>query len=285
MRKSGDAFTIVELLVSAAVLVILVLLIGRMFSSASAVAMFGNKRMDAEAQLRPLFERLAVDFSQMLKRSDVDYYLKSPAITQTGNDQMAFYSAVAGYYPSSGSQSPISVVGYRINSTFGSTGFNKFERMSKGLVWNGVSSGDTPIVFLPLTISATWPAATNGNSDPDFELIAPYVFRFEYYYLLKNGNLSDTPWDSSAGHTSVSGLQDVAAISACVATMDPKSRVLISDSQLTILIGRLPDFSPSMAPGGLLSLWHTALDGTTDMPRPAVSAVRVYERYFYLLPK
>ena len=285
MRRSGDAFTIVELLVSAAVLVTLVLLIGRMFSSVSAVTTSGNKRMDAQAQLRPLFERLAVDFSQMLKRSDVDYYLKSPAITQTGNDQVAFYSAVAGYYPLSGSQSPISVVGYRINSTFGSTGFNKFERMSKGLVWNGVSSGDTPIVFLPLTISATWPAATNGNSDPDFELIAPYVFRFEYYYLLKNGNLSDTPWDSSAGHTSVSGMQDVAAISACVATMDPKSRVLISDSQLTILIGRLPDFSPSMAPGGLLSLWQTALDGTTDMPRPAVAAVRVYERYFYLLPK
>jgi len=285
MRRSGDAFTIVELVVSAVVLVILVLLIGRMFSSASAVTTSGNKRMDAEAQLRPLFERLAVDFSQMLKRSDVDYYLKSPAITQTGNDQVAFYSTVAGYYPSSGSQSPISVVGYRINSSSGSTSFNKFERMSKGLVWNGVSSGDTPIVFLPLTISATWPAATNGNSDPDYELIAPYVFRFKYYYLLKNGNLSDTPWDSSAGHTSVSGLQDVAAISACVATMDPKSRVLISDSQLTILIGRLPDFSPSMAPGGLLSLWHTALDGTTDMPRPAVAAVRVYERYFYLVPK
>lgn len=285
MRRSGDAFTILELLVSAAVLVILVLLIGRMFSSASAVTTSGNKRMDAEAQLRPLFERLAVDFSQMLKRSDVDYYLKSPAIAQPGNDQVAFYSAVAGYYPSSGSQSPISVVGYRINSTSGSTSFNKFERMSKGLVWNGVSSGDTPIVFLPLTISATWRAATNGDSDPDYELIAPYVFRFEYYYLLKNGNLSDTPWDSSVGHTSVSGMQDVAAISACVATMDPKSRVLISDSQLTTLIGRLSDFSPSMAPGGLLSLWQTALDGTTDMPRPAVSAVRVHERYFYLLPK
>jgi hypothetical protein len=285
MRRSGDAFTIVELLVSAAVLVILLLLIGRLFSSASVVTASGNKRMDAEAQLRPLFERMAVDFSQMLKRSDVGYYLKSPAITQTGNDQAAFYSAVAGYYPSSGSQSPISVVGYRINSTSGSTSFNKFERMSKGLVWNGVSSADTPVVFLPLTISATWPAATNGNSDPDYELIAPYVFRFEYYYLLKNGDLSDTPWDSSAGHTSTSGMQDVAAISACVATMDPKSRILISDSQLTILIGRLPDFSPSMAPGGLLSLWQSALDGTTDMPRPAVSAVRVYERYFYLLPK
>ena len=241
--------------------------------------------MDADAQLRPLFDRMGADFSQMIKRSDVDYYLKTSTMTQAGNDQIAFYSAVSGYYPATGSQSPISVVGYRINSTSGSTSFNKFERMSKGLVWNGVSSTDIPVVFLPLTISATWPAATNGSSDSDYELIAPYVFRFEYYYLLKNGNLSDTPWNMSSGHTSASGMQDVAAISVCLATIDPKSRVLISDSQLTTLIGRLSDFSTSMRTGTLLSEWEAALDATTDMPRPALSAIRVYERYFYLLPK
>jgi len=296
VRKPNRAFTIVELLVSVAVLVVLVLLVSRLFSSAVAVTTSGNKRMDADAQLRPLFDRMSVDFSQMIKRSDVDYYLKSSACPQTCsdstcrtvancNDQLAFYSAVTGYYPSSGSQSPISVVGYRINSTSGSTSFNRLERMSKGLVWNGVSTTDTPVVFLPLTISSTWPTVTNGNTDSDYELIGPYVFRFEYSYLLKNGNVSITPWDTSAGHSSVTGMQDVAAISVCVATIDPKSRVLISDSQLTTLAGRLPDFSNSMRPGDLLSQWQTALDGTTDMPRPAISAVRIYERYFYLLPK
>jgi prepilin-type N-terminal cleavage/methylation domain-containing protein len=285
MRNFRRAFTIVELLVSIAILLILVLLIDRLFSSASALTASANKRMDADAQLRPLFDRMAVDFSQMLKRSDVDYYLKSPTVAQRGNDQLAFYSTVSGYYPSTGSQSSISVVSYRINSTLGSHTFNKFERMAKGLVWNGVSSSDTPVVFLPLTISATWPEATNENPDPDYELIAPYVFRFEYYYLLKSGRLSDRPWDTSAGHTKVSGMQDVAAISICLATIDPKSRVLISDSQLTTLISRLSDFSTSMAPGDLLSQWQTALEGTPDMPRPTVSSVRLYERYFYLLPK
>lgn len=285
MRKFRSASTIVELLASLAVLVVLVLLIAQLFNSASVVTTSGNKRMDADAQLRPLFDRMAVDFSQMIKRSDVDYYVKSPATVQVGNDQLAFYATVSGYYPSTGSQSPISVVGYRVNSTSGSASFNKFERMSKGLVWNGVSSSDTPVVFLPLTISATWPAATNGNSDPDYELIAPYVFRFEYYYLLKNGNLSDTPWDASAGHTSVSGMQDIAAVSVCVATIDPKSRVLISDSQLTTLTERLTNFSTSMTAGDLLNQWQTALTGTTDMPRPAISAVRLYERCFYLMPK
>ena len=283
MRKQNDAFTIVELLVSVAVLVVLVLLVSRLFNRAATITTWGNKRMSADAQLRPLVDRMAVDFSRMIKRSDVDYYLKSSTSAQPGNDQMAFYSAVAGYYPSSGSQSPISIVGYRINSISGSTSFNKLERMSKGLVWNGVSSTDTPIVFLPLTISATWPAATNGTTDSDYELIGPYVFRFEYYYLLKNGNLSDTPWIS--GHTSVSGMQDVAAVAVAIAAIDPKSRVLISDSQLTTLAARLTDFTTSMTPGALLNQWQTALDGTTDMPRPAIQGVRIYERYFHLLPK
>jgi Tfp pilus assembly protein PilE len=285
MRKSNDAFTIVELLVSIAVLVVLVLLVSQLFSYAASITTSGNKRMTAEAQLRPLFDRMAVDFSQMIKRPDIDYYLKSPSSVQSGNDQLAFYSTVSGYYPASGSQSPISLVAYRINSTSSSTSFNKLERMSKGLVWNGVSTTDTPVVFLPFTIATTWPAATNGNVDSDYEMVAPYVFRFEYYYLLKNGSFSVTPWDTSSGHTTVSGMQDVAAISVAIAAIDPKSRVLISDSQLTTLATRLSDFSASMTQGDLLTQWQTALDGTTDMSRPSIQSVRIYERSFYLLPK
>ena len=80
----------------------------------------------------------------MLRRSDVDYYLKTPANVQPGNDQIAFYSEVPGYYPSTGAQSPISLVSYRINAQF------RTERLGKGLLWNGVSPGSTPLAFLPL---------------------------------------------------------------------------------------------------------------------------------------
>ena len=285
MRRFPHAFTLVELLVSVAVLTVLILFVSRLFSSAAVIATSGNKRMDDEAQVRLLFDRMSVDFSQMLKRSDIDYYLKSSTNPQAGNDQIAFYSTVSGYYPSTGSQSPISLVSYRISSNSSSTTLNKFERMAKGLMWNGVSTTDIPVVFLPLTISSTWPAATNGNSDPDYELVAPYIFRFEYYYVLKNGSFSDTPWNTSAGHTNVAGMQDVTAISVCVATVDPKSRGLLSDSQVTMLNSHLSDFSTSMVPGDLLTQWQTALEAINDMPRPAISAIRVYERYFYLLPK
>jgi hypothetical protein len=277
MRKAEHAFTIAELLVSIAVLVVLILMVSRLFTNTAIVTMSGNKRMDAEAQLRPIFDRMAVDFSQMVTRSDFDFFGKNTAApnsiggSMTGNDQIAFFSTVAGYYPSSTLQSPLSLVSYRINSTSTSGSFNKLERLAKGLLWNGASTTDAPILLMPLTIGATWPTATNANSDPDYELIGPNVFRFEYYYLLKNGSLSDTP----------TAIQNVAAFAIAIATVDPRSRVLLSDSQVTTLAGRLTDFTTSMKPGDLLDQWQTTLDGVTDMPRPAISAVRIYERYFH----
>ena len=262
------------MLVSITVLALLVLLISRLFNSASALTASGNKRMDVDGQARPLLDRIAMDFAQMVRRTDVDYYLKSAANAQTGNDQLAFYCIVPGY--NSTSASPVSLVAYRINAQ------NQAERMGKGLIWNGDISAGTPIVFLPLTIAATWAAATNNTADTDYELIAPNVFRFEYYYVLNNGTLSDTPWNTTKGHSALNGMADVAAISVAMAAIDPKSRVLLSDTQITTLAGRMNDFTTSMTQGALIAQWQSALDSTTDMPRPAIVGIRVYQRYFPL---
>ena len=58
---------------------------------------------------------MALDFAQMLKRTDIDYYVKQRSgynghgnghgwgqgkNGDKGSDQMAFFSAVPGYYPS-----------------------------------------------------------------------------------------------------------------------------------------------------------------------------------------
>lgn len=283
MRKPELGFTLTELLVSIAVLVGLVLLFGRLFVSASGVTTSGIKRMDSDGQVRPLFERFAVDFAQMVKRSDLDFFGKGTDAPNSvggpmmGNDQLAFYSAVPGYHPSAVSPSPISLVAYR-------SGTMKLERMAKALLWNGASVTDTPIVYLPLTIAANWVAATNDHPDADYELIGPYVFRFEYYYVLKNGALSVTPWDVTAGHTNVSGLQDVAAVQICLAALDPKSQQLIADNHLDALTETMSDFSPPMDHGDLLAQWQGALDAATDLPRPALGAVRLYERSFAISP-
>ena len=359
-RERFSAFTLVELIVSMGVLVLLVLLFTQLLNSAATITILGHKQMDADSQARQLLDRMTIDFAQMVKRSDVDYYLKSSwfatgpppgptgvrTLLQPGNDQIAFYSTVPGYYPSTGAQSPVSLVAYRVNSDSSNSAYNKMERMGKGLVWNGVSTTDIPVVFIPIPVASpipvpdfpaptpiatpppAWPQAGNMTADASYEVVGPQVFRFEYYYMLKGQTcrlgaptptptatptpspavFSDTPWDTRmSGHISVSGMCDVAAIIVDIAVIDPKSRVLVSDAQLARLNGTdgqsqgpvlldwgntsSPYCSPSCpdqqqwqtTPGLLLAQWRAAIDANTiGLPQPAISGIRVYERYFYL---
>jgi hypothetical protein len=248
-----------------------------MVNSAASIATIGYKRMDAESQVRPVLQRMALDFAQMIKRTDVDYYAKSNLDHEPGNDRIAFFCNSPGYYPSIGSQSPVSIISYRINSSSSSPSFNRMERMSKGLVWTGVSTTNIPVLFGLQAIITNWPTATDSSTtDEDYELIAPQIFRFEYFYLLKTGAITDTP--------GAQGMQDVSAISIVVAALDQKSRQLLSESQITSLIGRLKDVDSSQPGYDLRDSWQSTLDGITDLPRAAITGVRIYQRYFALSP-
>jgi len=323
LQRSGTAgFTLDELLVSVAVLVLLVFLATQFLNSAAAITTLSHKQMDADAQARQLLDRMAIDFVQMVKRADVDYYVKSSAasplrnVLQPGNDQIAFYSAVPGYYPTSSNQSPVSLVAYRVNSDSTSLAYNKTERMGKGLLWNAVTSSPAPMVFIPIPLASpipvgelpsptpnplprpAWPEASNATTSwSDSEIIGPQVFRFEYYYLLKNGSFSDVPWISP--HSSVSGLQDVSAIVVDIAVIDPKSKALVSDCLLAKLNGAPPpsscnqaqlpaalvDYAPGMTAGQLLSTWRSTIEANTiGLPQLSVSGIRLYERFIYLSP-
>jgi len=279
------AFTLAELVVTVGVLALLVLLFTQLFNNAASITTLGHKQMDADSQARQLLDRMAIDFAQWVKRSDVDFFAKGTVApnsvggAMTGNDQIAFYSAVPGYYPPTGSQSPISLVAYRISSLNGAAAFNKLERLGKGLVWNGVSDADVPVVFMPLTIAATWPAATSSSLvdlNGNYEIIGPLVFRFEYCYLLRaDGSLSITPPSNISG---------IAAIVADIGVIDSKSKVLVNDTQITSLAGQLVDYASGMTPGQLRNNWQNTLNANTTLPRPALSGIRVYERFFYLSP-
>src|SRR5438477_1311499 len=113
MRRINHGFTLVELMVTMAILALLVLFVTSLFNSAATITTLDNKRMDADAQARQLLDRMAVDFAQMVKRDDLDFFAKGTVAprsvggTMSGNDRIAFYSAVPGYYPSTGSQSPV----------------------------------------------------------------------------------------------------------------------------------------------------------------------------------
>src|SRR5437588_4658648 len=115
-QHGSRAFTLAEVVVSVGVLVLLVLLFTQLLNSAATITTLGHKQMDADSQARQLLDRMAVDFAQLVKRSDLDFFAKGTVApnsvggAMTGNDRIAFYSGVPGYYPSTGSQSPLSLV-------------------------------------------------------------------------------------------------------------------------------------------------------------------------------
>lgn len=277
-RKSG--FTLAELLLTMSLVALLTVLFARLIASATTITTAGQKRLNTDTQARQIFDRMAIDFAQMVKRSDVDCYVKG-SDAQIGNDRIAFFAHLPGYYPSSGSPSSVSVVAYRVNESASSIAYMKLQRMGKGLLWNGVSPSNTPLVFGPsATLQTNWPSATAANpadpnyGDPDYETFGPYVFRLEYFYQLTDGSVATAP--------SGSGIPSISAISACIAVIDPRSKIVLTDAQLNSLAGRMTDYATSFRRDGLLAQWQTALDTTTDMPRSAVSGVRLYQRDFYL---
>jgi hypothetical protein len=296
--RGAAGFTLAELLVTVGMLVVLMLLFTQLFNNAATVTTLGHKQMDADSGARELLDRMAIDVMKMVKRSDVYYHLKASTSaadcpagecgTQPGNDEIAFYSNVPGYYASDSTgsqQSQASLVGYRINSSATMLG-RKMERLGAGLVWNAVSPTNlpnSPVMFW--TALDPWNTARYATNST-LDIVGPHVFRFEYYYLLKNGNLSATPWYTAS---TVSGMQDVAAIVADIAVLDPRGRALLDNSaqvpppndNVTVLAGTLSDYN-GQAPGGLLSTWRNAIDANTSLPRPALAGIRLYERYLYL---
>lgn len=285
-RLRANGFTLAELLVSMGVLVLLTLLATQLVNNATTIMTLGHRQMDADSQARELFDRMAIDFAQMVRRPDVDYYLKASTTAndcrlctrQRGNDQIAFYSTVPGWSAITGAQQgPVSIIGYRINAS-GTTLSNRLERLGEGLVWNGATS-DTRSDARPASVIFWAPLNPWANlSNNPFDVIGRDVFRFEYYYLLQNGDLSATPWYATS---SVRGLQDVSAIIVNVAVIDPKSRVLVSNSDIAGLADDLADYSGQL-PGSLLAGWRATLDGNRSLPRPVLSSLRLYERAFYL---
>jgi hypothetical protein len=352
-RRAHGGFTLAELLVSIFVLVIILFMVTQLMTSATAITRTGHKHIDTDTQARVVFDRMALDFAQMLKRTDVDYYVKQPTGYKghgnghgwgqghngdLGSDQIAFFSQVPGYYPSSVSreQSPISLVAYRVNegNANNNPAYGKLERMAKGLHWAGVDDNNTnrpyPIVFAPGQVTATpnptgpwagpWAAAikndnTGASQDNDYEVFGPGVFRFEYYYLLKNGRVTDWPWDrfdpTLPGQTTITnpvkiGLSRVEAIAVSIAVIDPAARALIQaasasgggNGDILDVAADMADFKSARGRGvggqrigDLEAQWKGVVESIAQtgrtpsnrlIPPESAKGIRIYNRYFDL---
>ena len=289
-----------ELLTAMTVLTIMLVMVNQMVNSTAAVMAMSGRHLDADIQARMVFNRMAVDFAGMLKRTDVDYSsFKQPSNLQTSNDEMAFYCETHGYFsgatqPASSGKGDVSLVAYMVAND-ATSGKPVLQRLGKGLGWQPDTSGSaawTSVAYLPVTLAngtnARWPNLFSTTSiDADYRTVGDLVFRLEYTYLLKvtstqPATLSITPY--ATGHTSVNGFEDVAAVVVTMAMLDNSGRGMVSDytklSGNSIFTDAVNGATPSSA-------WNAAINSptfasTAGIPPAAASNVRAYERYFYL---
>lgn len=296
------AFTLLELMLAVAVLALLIVLVAQLINSATLTTTESRKHMDAESEARTILDRLGNDLGRMVKRSDVDCFLKGGSIataTMEGNDSLFFFSETIGYFSGASvtAQSPLTLVGYRINPTAtpGTPGY-VLERLGQALAW-GDGSGAESMAFLTYaangttpdpasTIGGRWPDIVDGNSD-DYQAIGAQVFRFEYCYLLKNGTLSNKPFIPP--HTSIQGAQDILAIVVAIAILDNTSRKIAPDlGVLSKALSDPTDAQLAQTPPILMAqTWRNAINtsgfaSTVGLPQSAIGHIRVYQRFYYL---
>src|SRR5207253_3486841 len=142
----------------------------------------------------------------------------------------------------------------------------------------------------------------NNSSDPDYEVIGPGVFRFEYYYLLKNGRVTDWPWDrwDFPDQVSISspqqiGLSQVEAIAVSIAVINPAGRALInavSPDRILDLAADMADFKNANGRGvggqkigDLEYQWKTVVESDRKSTRLNSSHVAISYAVFCLKKK
>jgi prepilin-type N-terminal cleavage/methylation domain-containing protein len=308
-QKRSTGFTLVELLVAMAILLLILAVCSALTLTAQNLLNNGMERIDADSQARLFFDRITIDLESMVKRADVDYIVKDGNGTptpnpETGNDSLAFFAKASGYFSAS-DQAPrktLSLVAYRVNSqTF------QLERLTKGIGWNTTLptlpiSSALPMVFLTtpapaqgMQIYSTWALVAgfsggvpnlNLGTDTDYQVLADGVFRFEYCYILRDGTYSNSPYIGT-GKT-LNGWKDVVALYVAIAVLDNRSRLVVAhgatNADLTTVTGMLKDFPlDSTQTYPPLSQWQAVINQsdfatTANLPVKVAPFVRIFAR-------
>ena len=287
------AFTLVEVLVAEAIFLILLLVVMQLIFGALQTTTAQKKRMDELGDARASLDRLSLDWSARVRRSDIlaSFGHLTPSSTNAANAQISFLSQVQAY---SGARH-MSWVSYGINNiaqvTQGSqtTTGPALERGILGYNFSGADPTGTlnPLLSLPGTVP---------TSTVTFDPLANTVFRFDYCYLRAvpggtstltpftiNNPTSATPTDSNVNLSS----SNLIGIVVAVASLDQQSRQLVSQAQLvamgnalTITDGQTPQASWVTAINN--GTFSTTVKSGSNVPTSVANAVHVYQRIIYV---
>lgn len=239
------AFTLLELLVSVAVLALIVAVVAQMVANTSLTVGESERRVSTAAQARMILDRLAVDLSRGLWRDGVP----SDFIKREGNDEIAFHTTLRGYGPAR----------RELSAVFYETGTEGMVRGVRALDWDQMRFAPNP-----------FPTLTAANSE--IQVMGDLVFRMEFAVLNSEGELVADP-ESVPGNNQ--------AILVGLALIDPSTLTALGQGIREELAPLLPDARDGQT---FAELWNPVIEGggfDGVAPR-AASGVRVYERFYPL---
>jgi type II secretory pathway pseudopilin PulG len=281
------AFTLVEVLVAEAVFLILMLVVVQLIFGVIQTAATQKKRMDSLDDARQSLDRLSLDWSGRVRRSDVlGAFSRQTASSQNSpNAQISFLTQVQAY---SGARH-LSWVNYavtnmtQVNQGSQGTTTPALVRSIIGYNFSAADGGSVPLMTFPAGASAP------ATGTPTVEPLANTVFRVEYCFLQQIPATVPPATTTSAFTTNSLSLNstNLVGVVVAVAALDQQSRQVLTQSQLVALGNALPNVNDGQSPQ---AVWTSSINNGTfaaaakaaGVPPVVANAVRVFQRVLYL---
>lgn len=306
-RGATAAFTLIELMVSIAVLGLLGGMVMQLLGSASRLTSNSRKIGDCDTEARFVLDQISADLARRVRRPDVDAYVAK----LKGDDRLYFFSETPGYSPSLAAQnrSTVSLVGYRVRPPSTAGGSYILQRYARALPWTSTSN-DKAMPFVVLTGNPPQPLAAttlagisldgSGGSFPRvlgqetsedlyYQTVGENIVRFEIS-LLRKPNMSDPNSPVAArlindadipGELSRFGFSNISALIITIAVVDSESKMRITPSLVDSLA--LQDTNPTDFPLYPLDQWNRSfLAKANSLPKTLTGGIRFYQRIVQL---
>ena len=303
-----SGFTLIELMVSIAVLGLLAGMVMQILASASSLTSNSRTSSDCDTEARFVLDQITADINRRVRRPDVDAFVEK----KTGDDRIFFFSETPGYSPTLAPEerSTVSLVGYRVVPPDPIRGTPyQLQRYARALPWVS-STSDTAMPFVILSGSPPRPMPSTtlggsygtgeGGSFPKtltqdsaqelyYQTIGSNVLRFELS-LLRKPDHSDPAKPVEARLLSdaeipvelaSNGFQNLSALVVTIAVMDSKAAARTNPSELANI--GFTDSAPSSPLKYPMEDWNNnLLSKLPSLSKPVANGLRVYQRVIRL---
>ncbi|PTX94978.1 hypothetical protein DB345_11785 [Spartobacteria bacterium LR76] len=237
-------FSLIELLVAVAVLALMTLMLGQLFSTVNTTWLGGQSRVDNFSKSRVLLDLLSEDLRKGVYRSDLCSF---------PNSEIALYTQRAGFSKGATNLRDVSLVTYSLQPD---TTLQRADYAVTFANTAGITFGNTN--SLPETANAIGRDTVSG------------VLGFRVFFLGTNGSLT-------SAYAASNGLRGFAV---GLAVVDQKTLEKLSSDQITTLQSNF--FNKASGTNSIRADWQHYMDSQLpwdSYPRDLARGIKIFERY------